>query len=152
MLKACVCCLWCLEKCLAFLNQVNTQHHAMSIAQANIIHLLNILAKVTVCVVGMDNTSVTFIVGDNHGRLAVCVLILISVWGRGGGGLRSSVRVSVCIEYTTTCCRHFNFIQKALWHDYCCEHYCQCITYLYFLYLMEVCFLSLREYCTFVNA
>lgn len=32
MLKACVCCLWCLEKCLAYLNQVS---HVMSMRKEN---------------------------------------------------------------------------------------------------------------------
>lgn len=32
MLKACVCCLWCLEKCLAYLNQVS---HFMSMKKEN---------------------------------------------------------------------------------------------------------------------
>ena len=33
-------------------------------------------------------------------------------------------------------------------HDYCCEQYYQCIIYLYSLYLMEVCFLPLQEFCS----
>ena len=39
-------------------------------------------------------------------------------------------------------------IQKALWHDHCCEQYYRCIIDLYFLHLMEVCFLSLRDFST----
>lgn len=36
MLKACICCLWCLEKCLTYLNMVS---HAMRVQKDQFIHI-----------------------------------------------------------------------------------------------------------------